>query len=44
MIMFILILGEECAKRWQHHLDPRLNRREWTKAEVSGINLRAGNV
>ncbi|KAF1961334.1 hypothetical protein CC80DRAFT_402636, partial [Byssothecium circinans] len=25
--------ADQCANRWQHHLDPQLDRREWTKAE-----------
>lgn len=26
-------LDKECAKRWQHFLDPGLNRSEWTPEE-----------
>ncbi|PZD33067.1 REB1, Myb superfamily protein, transcription factor and mRNA splicing factor [Pyrenophora tritici-repentis] len=25
--------ADQCAKRWQHHLDPQLNLKEWTKDE-----------
>lgn len=43
------MLFEECAKRWQHNLDPRLDHQRWTPKEVSledmvpqslGANLR----
>ncbi|THC94255.1 hypothetical protein EYZ11_006264 [Aspergillus tanneri] len=28
--------AEQCAKRWQHSLNPDLDRSEWTESEVSG--------